>query len=114
LLIGLAASWSTFWLSGQFLDGRGLRFAAANSSSVLGYASQVSPFLLYVLPLLLIAAAVSACELVPRLLPASADPNVRRASMVVLGLALVASVGGEIGHRFAKEKITDPATGSVY
>jgi arylsulfatase len=114
LLIGLAASWITFWLSGQFLDGRGIRFAAANASSVLGYASQVNPFLLYALPLMLIAGAVAACELAPRLLPACADPAVGRASLGVLGLALAVSIGGEIGHRFAKEKITDPATGSVY
>jgi arylsulfatase A-like enzyme len=113
-LIALAASWITFWLSGQFLDGRGLRFAVANMGSVLGYATQVHPFLLCGLPLMLIAGAVAACELVPRLLPASADTILRRAAMGSVALAFVASLAGEVGHRFAREKITDPATGAVY
>ena len=114
VLIGLAASWSTFWLSGQFLDGRGLGFASANASSVLGYAAQSSPFLLFGLPLVLIAGAVAACELVPRLIPSSADTALGRASMAGVALCLLAAVGGEVGHRFAKAKITDPATGTVY
>src|SRR5258705_4320409 len=33
LLVGLAASWSTFWLSGQFLDRQGFLYATAHLSS---------------------------------------------------------------------------------
>jgi len=61
LLISLAVSWSMFWLSGQFLDGPGLRFAAGNFGSLLAYASHVHPLLVFGMPglLLLVAAAAA-------------------------------------------------------
>src|SRR6516225_4846347 len=66
LLLGLASSWVTFWLSGQFLDRQGFLFALTNFSSVLGYAVRVHPFLVYGMPWLLVALAIAACEVVPR------------------------------------------------
>src|SRR5438874_2445110 len=61
VLAGLASSWTSFWLSGQFLDRQGLRFAAANFSSVFGYAVRVHPLLVYGLPLLLLGLSAAVC-----------------------------------------------------
>ena len=57
MLLGLASSWGTFWLSGQFLDRQGFLFASTNFSSVLGYAVRVHPFLVYGMPWVLVALA---------------------------------------------------------
>src|SRR5436190_13065106 len=117
LVIGLAASWSTFWLSGQFLDGPGLRFAASNFSSVFGYATRIHPFLVFGVPWLLLGVAVAACEGVPRwmdALPSRAGTIVQRTAAAGVALALAAAAAGEAGHRFATRDITDPATGTSY
>jgi len=117
LLLAVASSWATFWLSGQFLDREGFAFASGNFGSVLGYAVRVHPFLVYGMPWLLVALAVAACEVAPpwaRKLPAAAERIVVRGALAGAGLALVVALSGEIGHRFATEKITDPATGAVY
>jgi len=117
LLLGLAFSWATFWLSGQFLDRQGFLFASTNFSSVLGYAVRVHPFLVYGMPGVLIVLAVAACEGVPlwmRKVPAAAERILVRGSLAGAGLAFVVALAGEIGHRFATEKITDGATGAVY
>lgn len=116
-LLALAASWSTFWLSGQFLDRPGVQFTFANFSSVLGYAARIHPFLVFGLPLLLALGAIGLCEAVPRicrrLSPALAT---RLWAVAVAGgvLALAGSAAGEVLHRFRNEKTTDPVTGAVY
>jgi len=117
LLLALAASWATFWLSGQFLDRQGFLFASMNFSSVLGYAVRIHPFLVYGAPWLLVAAAVAACEGIPRWIrtvPAAADRIVARAAAAGAAFALVVAASGEIGHRFATAKTTDPSTGATY
>ena len=117
LLLGLAASWATFWLSGQFLDRQGFLFASTNFSSVLGYAVRVHPFLVYGMPGILVALAVAICEGVPRWsrnVPAAAEKLVLRGTIAGASLALVVALSGEIAHRFATQKITDPVTGAVY
>ena len=117
LMLALAASWATFWLSGQFLDRQGFLFASTNFSSVLGYAVRIHPFLVYGAPGLLVAAAIAACEGIPRWVrnvPAVADRVVLRAASGGAAFALVVAASGEIGHRFATAKITDPATGATY
>jgi len=117
LLLLLAASWGVFWLSGQYLDSGGLRFAWGNLGSVLAYASQVHPVLLYGMPGLLLAAAVLACEGVPRWAARLSDrahaATVAGAAALLL-LTIATAAAGEVGHRWATEKITDPATGAIY
>jgi arylsulfatase A-like enzyme len=117
LLIILATSWSMFWLSGQFLDGPGLRFAAGNFGSLLAYASRVHPFLVFALPGLLLGVSVAAGTWVPRWLDRISARVGSRAGFAATGLlilTLAAAAAGEVGHRFAAEKVTDPATGAVY
>src|SRR5262245_48174914 len=117
LLLALASSWATFWLSGQFLDRQGFLFASTNFSSVLGYAVRVHPFLVYGLPWVLVALAVAACEGVPRWtrgVPAAVEKILVRGAMAGAGLALAVALCGELGHRFATRKITDPLTGATY
>jgi arylsulfatase A-like enzyme len=117
LLLGLASSWVTFWLSGQFLDRQGFLFALSNFSSVLGYAVRVHPFLVYGMPWLLVALAIAACEGVPRWsrkVPGAAELLLLRVAVSGAGLALAVGLAGEIGHRFATQKTTDPATGATY
>ena len=117
LLLGLASSWATFWLSGQFLDRQGFLFASTNFSSVLGYAVRVHPFLVYVMPWLLVALAVAITEVVPRWsrkVSPAVENIVFRGAMAGAALAFVVALSGEIGHRFATQKITDPMTGAVY
>jgi arylsulfatase A-like enzyme len=117
ILLALAASWSTFWLSGQFLDRQGLQFTVANLSSVFGYAVRIHPFLVYGMPWLLLGVSIAACEAFPRWarsLPPLAGRGVQRLAIAGVALAFAAAASGEVGHRFAKEKITDTATGAVY
>jgi len=77
LLLVLAVSWSMFWLSGQFLDGPGLRFAAGNFSSLLAYGAKVHPFLSLGLPWLLLAAAVAGSLLIPRWIDRLPEPGAK-------------------------------------
>ena len=117
LLTGLAASWSVFWLSGQFLDGPGLRFATGNFSSMVAYATRVHPFLFYGMPWVLLGVAVTACAGIPRWidrLPARFHLGTVLAAAVLLVLSLATAAAGEIGHRRSTEKVTDPLTGAVY
>lgn len=112
-LLLLAASWSSFWLSGQFLDRAGLLFAASNLGDVLGFAGRVHPFLLYGLPVLLLALAVAACELAPRW-SAGIGARTGLVAAVVAGLSVLGMTSGEIAHRAATAKVTDPSSGAVY
>jgi len=117
VLVGLAASWSTFWLSGQFLDRQGLQFATGNFDSVVDYAVRVHPLLFYGLPLLLLGVSIAACGALPRWSPslsARGESIAQRAAAGGIALAFVAFVGGEVGHRFLKQQVTDPATGLGY
>jgi arylsulfatase A-like enzyme len=117
VLLALAASWSTFWLSGQFLDRQGLQFTFSNFSSVFGYAVRIHPFLVYGMPWLLLGVSIAVCEAFPRwyrTLPPAVGTVVQRLAIGGVALAFTGTALGEAGHRFAKEKITDPATGSVY
>src|SRR5581483_3793982 len=113
LLTALAVSWSMFWLSGQFLDGPGLRFAAGNFGPLLAYASHVHPLLVFGMPglLLLVAGAAGAWgrRWVDRL-----PPRTGAAALGLLGLSLAVAAAGEVGHRFSSQKVTDPATGAVF
>jgi arylsulfatase A-like enzyme len=116
-LLALAASWSTFWLSGQFLDRQGLQFTFSNFSSVFGYAVRIHPFLVYGMPWLLLGISVAACEAFPRwvrTLPPAAGTILQRLAISGIALSFAAAASGEVGRRFAKEKITDSATGTVY
>ena len=113
-VLGLAASWSMFRLSGRFLDGEGLAFAGTNLGAVLRYAHETQPFELYILPWLLVAAAVGACEggaRLARLLPARATLG---AAGVAVGLAVLSAVAGETASRWGDEIVRDPATGIAY
>lgn len=115
LLLGLTASWATFWLSGQFLDGQGLRFASSNFSSVLGYASRIHPFLVYGLPWILVAAAVILCEGIRRRpMPPAVEKIAERAAIAGVLLAFTTAASGEVGHRFSTQMISDPETGAAY
>ncbi|MBI3858301.1 MAG: sulfatase-like hydrolase/transferase [Planctomycetes bacterium] len=117
VLIGLAGSWVTFWLSGQFLDRQGILFASSNFSSVFGYAARIHPFLVYGLPCVLLAVSIVACEVLPRWvrsLPPAVERIAPRATIAGVGIVFAAAAAGEIGHRFATQKITDPSTGAVY
>ena len=117
VLLGLAASWSTFWLSGQFLDRPGVQFAASNFSSVLDYALRVHPFLVLGMPWLLLGISIAACEGFPRwtrAVPERAGTIARRIAAAGIALAFAAALGGEAGHRFATREVTDTATGATY
>jgi len=117
VLIILAASWCMFWLSGQYLDGPGVRFAWSNLSTLMAYATRVHPFLVYGMPCLLLVAAVFACEGIPRWfgkLPARVAPLMAWASAGLLVLTLATAAGGEVGHRYSTKKVTDEGTGTVY
>lgn len=117
LTIGLSASWCTFWMSGQFLDSRGLEFASTNFSSVFGYAVRLHPFLVYGLPWMIALLTVAACEAFPwwaSTLNPKIWTGVRRLATTGLAAALAAVVVGEVAHRFATEKVTDPLTGATY
>src|SRR5579862_5770275 len=98
LLLAVAVSWSMFWLSGQFLDGPGLRFAVGNFGSLL--ASSVAAGILYRTGLDRLPARVGSCTGV--------------AATGLLVLTLATAVAGEVGHRYSSQKVTDPATGAVY
>jgi len=117
LLLVLAVSWSMFWLSGQFLDGPGLRFAAGNFSSLLAYGAKVHPFLSLGLPWLLLAAAAAGSILLPRWidrLPSRAKSWTGAIAIGLLGLMMSTAAAGEIARRRSTMKITDPLTGAVY
>jgi arylsulfatase A-like enzyme len=115
VLVGLAASWSTFWLSGQFLDRQGLIFALSNFDSVRDYALRVHPFLFTGMPALLMGISIGICGAQARwALPPRVEALALRLAGGGLALASVAAVGGEVGHRFATRDITDPATGTSY
>lgn len=117
LLILFAASWAVFWLSGQYLDGEGLRFVWGNLTSLLAYASHIHPLVLYVLPCFLVAAAILACEGAPRWAIRLSD---RAHAVTVVGaagllfLTVATAAAGEVGHRWATTKVTDPVTGVIY
>jgi arylsulfatase A-like enzyme len=113
LLIALAVSWSMFWLSGQFLDGPGLRFAAGNFGSLLAYASHVHPLLVFGMPGLLVLVAAAAGTVGRRWVDRLA-PRTGALAVGFLGLSLAVATAGEIGHRFSSQKVTDPATGAVF
>jgi arylsulfatase A-like enzyme len=115
VLLGLAASWSAFWLSGQFLDRPGLQFAASNFDSVRDYAVRVHPFLFYGMPALLLGVSIAVCAIHDRVaLPARAESVALRLAGGVLAIAALAALGGEIGHRYATADITDESTGNSY
>ncbi|MBV8880297.1 MAG: sulfatase [Planctomycetaceae bacterium] len=117
LLLTLAVSWSMFWLSGQFLDPSGLRFATGNLGTMLGFASRLHPFLMYGMPWLLLALSSVACVLLPRAisrLPSKIGLGAAWGSAALAGLTLAAAAVGELQHRSSTEKITDPVTGAVY
>lgn len=117
LLVILAASWGVFWLSGQYLDAEGLRFAWGNLGSVIAYASHIHPVLLYGMPGLLLLVAILACEGLPRWaarLPDRAHAVIVAAGAGLLLLTIATAAAGEVGHRWATEKITDPSTGAIY
>src|SRR5579859_3569706 len=117
LLLILSVSWSMFWLSGQFLDGPGLRFAAGNFSSLFAYAAKVHPFLALGMPWLLVAGAVAASLLVPRGIERLRPEASFWTGAVAVGLFILAvllAAAGELARRRSTLKITDPATGAVY
>jgi arylsulfatase A-like enzyme len=115
ILVGLAASWSAFWLSGQFLDRSGLQFALTNFESVVDYAIRIHPFLFYGMPALLMGVSIAVCAGQERwALPARAESVSLGLGGGALALAAALAVGGEVGHRYATEDITDPATGTSY
>src|SRR5881394_1015259 len=96
ILIALAASWSAFWLSGQFLDRPGLQFALTNFDSVRDYAIRVHPFLFYGMPALLLGASIAVCAGQNRwALPPRAESVALRLAGGGLALATVAALGGE-------------------
>jgi arylsulfatase A-like enzyme len=116
-LLALAASWSAFWLSGQFLDRQGVQFASSNCESLLGYAARIHPFLVYGLPWLLLVVAAMGVEAFPRWyrsLPPAVGSALGRFLIMALALTILVAAAGDVGHRFANGKITDPATGAVY
>lgn len=117
LLLGLAASWGAYWLSGQFLDGAGLAFCAANLGQLYRLAAWMHPFVVHAVPLLLAAAAAAGVAFLPRLfarLPLAARLGLAAGGILLAGLsAVVASKGGR-AFREDGEKVTDPATGVVY
>jgi arylsulfatase A-like enzyme len=117
LLLLLAASWGVFWLSGQYLDGEGFRFAWGNLGSVLAYATHIHPLLVYGMPGLLLAAAALACEGIPRWADRLSDRSRTLAtagSAALLLLTIATAAAGEVGHRWSTKKITDETTGAVY
>jgi len=117
LLLGLSLSWSTFWLSGQFLDRAGLEFTFSNFGPLLGYAARVHPFLVYGLPWILLTAALVLCEIFPRWygsLPAALDAGVRRLAVAGLALSIAGAAVAEVAHRCADGMVTDPITGAAY
>ena len=116
-LLALSASWSSFWLSGQFLDRAGLAFTAANLRSVLSYAARTHPLLLYGLPGLLLAFSVGVVEGFPRFsrgLPIEAGRAVARVAAGAVGLCVASAAAGEVGHHFSQGKVSDPSNGSIY
>lgn len=116
-LLALSLSWSMFWLSGAFLDGVGLRYASGNVGTLLSFAAFLHPFLVYGMPLLLLALSVAACEGVPRLmakLPSVVARGLPKTAGALLAAALLLTLTGEIGHRLSHAKVTDPLTGAVY
>jgi arylsulfatase A-like enzyme len=115
ILVALAASWSTFWLSGQFLDRPGLQFAVTNFDSVRDYAIRVHPFLFCGMPPILLGVSIAVFGVQDRwALPARAESVALRLAGGGLAIAAVAALGGEIGHRYATADIRDEATGTSY
>lgn len=113
-VLGLAASWSMFRLSGQFLDGGGMAFAGTNLGAVLAYAHRTQPFELYGLPWLLGAGAVGACEWGPRIAGRLPFRATVRAAAAAGGLSILGALAGEAVSRWADEIVRDPATGIAY
>lgn len=113
LLFFFVLSWVTFWLSGQFLNWDGLRFAFTNFAPLVRYAEAVNPWSLYFGPAALLAAGLALTEAAPRLL--ARVP--RRAGFAAAGVAaacLVAAGVGEAAHESATREVVDPETGITY
>jgi len=117
LLLGLAASWATFWLSGRFLDVEGAKYCAANLGQLYRYAVQMHPFLIHAGPPLLVALAVAACAFLPRGLERLPRPLLRAVAgfgAALAGFTAVLAIWGGAAFRDAEAKVTDPATGIVF
>ena len=117
LLLGLAASWASFWFSGRFLDGEGAAFCAANFGPLCRLAARMHPAATYAGPPLLAAAAAGTAVALPRLaarLPGTVRKAVAGGGITLVAAAGLAALAGGRDYRAAREKVTDPDTGVVY
>lgn len=111
IFLGAAASWTSYAISGCFLDRAVMDFVRGNSSAVGAFLLRSHPVLSVGLPLLLVAAAVLLTERLPSWLGRLADVAGRRIGQaaiagVVLSLGLAA--GGEMARRGSERRIADP------
>ncbi len=117
LLAALGASWAVFALGGQFLDGAGLLYGAANAGAIARHAASLHPGLLFGLPVLALALGALACEVFPRVW-ASGPLLFRRAGLALSGVLLCAGLffgaGGAWISRGYAEKRLDDAQGITY
>ena len=114
LLTAYAATWTAFWIGGRFLDGRGLTFYFGNAGIMLGYAQEMHPVALLVLPATALALGVGLAEGLPRLLQRLGGLQRRRAALVLAGgvaFCGVATLSAEIVRWSGGSSIVDPETG---
>jgi arylsulfatase A-like enzyme len=114
LLLAYVATWAAFWIGGRFLDGRGLGFYFGNAAIMLGYALEMHPTALRVLPVLALATGAAAAELLPRLLR-RLTPRGRSAATGALATAIalcaLTTVAGEAVRWGGTSPVQDPETG---
>ena len=107
-----AASWASFWLSGQFLDPDGLEFFTTNFVALSQYVVGSHPLLLALMPLVVLLIAVALVDGVPRWIGRFGPVARRRLTRVTVTVAVVAAGISILPRASASGRIHDPASGA--
>ncbi len=115
LVFGTAASWTLFWATGRFADGRSVEFLLTNGWMVLGYARRMNPGLLVGVPLAALAVVGLAAAFGRRLRDAFPEAAARRLLAPTAALAAASLAGlaaGQILHRRMDGIVIDEESGT--
>ncbi len=118
IVVGLySASWLAFASAGRFLDWSGLLFAAVNPVLFLQHVAHIDPYVLAIVPFVLIVGIASFCLWIPALVGRVQPPG-RRALVLAAVVAAVTCLGLASlgpGKGFPAEAIVvDPDAGFNY